>query len=442
MAKQIRTIKCPQCGSIKKTDIKKDTYKCGSCDATYFLDNDDVTINVVEQNPYRNYSSPVISKNKVTGIFIVIALFIIIPFVVLRILIPSGRSETVFSDTSSKFYGTIKKVMLVEDISSDKPQAYFIDSRMNHNHCQDIGCFLVLYDIIGQKVIKEVEIADKSKRSPLYDIRKQFDAWYISENINDANRVLKLSPAAFELEDFGEKLAGRFTELSAGIANIKPEHYIDAFKLMTNDGDEYVYSPYSDKLYKDEREIRADKGIQQHAAFFYGFTQIKTSYCERGKQIQLLQLQARSQNKKLKAYKLEWGYKCELEALWFNGSYSFAKDVTPDRKYFGTNNTGIKVDAPQVLYWNDKAVFAKLKASANPAAAFNLQSIDIETGSLNWSLETTWNEEVEVLDFQEYKDFYILTVKISWREYCFFKIDKQSPELKRIDLPHQYRSER
>jgi len=45
MAKQIKAIQCPKCGSINKTEIKPDYYKCDSCSTEYFLDNDDINVN-------------------------------------------------------------------------------------------------------------------------------------------------------------------------------------------------------------------------------------------------------------------------------------------------------------------------------------------------------------------------------------------------------------
>lgn len=45
MAKEIKVIKCPQCGSTAKTELKPDFYRCNNCHTEYFLDDNDVTIN-------------------------------------------------------------------------------------------------------------------------------------------------------------------------------------------------------------------------------------------------------------------------------------------------------------------------------------------------------------------------------------------------------------
>ena len=40
MATEIKAIKCPQCGSSQKTEIRPRYYRCTSCQTEYFLDDD------------------------------------------------------------------------------------------------------------------------------------------------------------------------------------------------------------------------------------------------------------------------------------------------------------------------------------------------------------------------------------------------------------------
>ena len=44
MPKHIKTIKCPQCGSMRATQLREDHYRCDSCSTEFFLDSDDITI--------------------------------------------------------------------------------------------------------------------------------------------------------------------------------------------------------------------------------------------------------------------------------------------------------------------------------------------------------------------------------------------------------------
>ena len=440
-----KTIKCPQCGSIRKEEIGKEVYKCSNCGSLYFIDNDDITVNITQKISRNTTTANPFQNKRTLGVGIGIGIGITVAFIFLLIITvvlssPNKNVSPNLPDNRSRVTATIREVMLIEDPYADNPSAFIIDSRRQGNNYRDVEYYAVLYDIVGQKIVKEQKIAESALAvSVTYKIKKQYDSWYLGERLQDVERVYKLDPVNLIIEDLGKILASKFTSLSAGVAGIEPDSYIDAFELITNDGLECLYSPYSDKLYEKERDIKADKDIPQYTTYFYGFTKInKSSSCTQGNQIQLLQLQAKSQNKKLKAYSLTWDYKCQLEAMWFNGSYNFVKDVTPDRKYFRKSNSIIDDDSPKVLFWNDKVVIAKMKASANPAAKFNLQSIDIETGSLNWTLETDWDEKVQILDLQEYNSFYLVAVKFDWQTYNFLKISKASPQLEPLGLP-QYK---
>jgi len=46
MAKQLKAIQCPKCGSVQKTVLQPDTYRCANCGTEYFLDTDDINVNI------------------------------------------------------------------------------------------------------------------------------------------------------------------------------------------------------------------------------------------------------------------------------------------------------------------------------------------------------------------------------------------------------------
>jgi len=66
MAKQIKAIQCPKCGSPQKTQLQLDTYRCDSCGTEYFLDTDAITLNVRQLPPVappRPAMAPVPARN-------------------------------------------------------------------------------------------------------------------------------------------------------------------------------------------------------------------------------------------------------------------------------------------------------------------------------------------------------------------------------------------
>jgi hypothetical protein len=49
MAKTIRPILCPQCGSPAKTTLGPDLFCCAACQTEYYLDTDEVSVTVHHQ---------------------------------------------------------------------------------------------------------------------------------------------------------------------------------------------------------------------------------------------------------------------------------------------------------------------------------------------------------------------------------------------------------
>ncbi len=74
MAKEIKAIQCPKCGSTRKVEIKPEFYRCSSCDTEYFLDNDDVVIthNVNHNIPGNGFKQGQTIAKKAAGIFLIV----------------------------------------------------------------------------------------------------------------------------------------------------------------------------------------------------------------------------------------------------------------------------------------------------------------------------------------------------------------------------------
>lgn len=93
MAKDIKIIQCPKCGSTDKTEIKPGFFKCNNCNTEYYLNADNIKINDI-YNQLVNQpaaSNPVTDKKK---------LYFAIGFLVL--LIAGVIFSTTFSRTDVK----------------------------------------------------------------------------------------------------------------------------------------------------------------------------------------------------------------------------------------------------------------------------------------------------------------------------------------------------
>ena len=58
MAKSIKAIECPKCGSTQKTAVRPDTFRYESCGTEYYLDNDDINVNYTVRQPAPTSPAP------------------------------------------------------------------------------------------------------------------------------------------------------------------------------------------------------------------------------------------------------------------------------------------------------------------------------------------------------------------------------------------------
>ena len=77
MAKKIKAIKCPQCGSTKQKKLDNEHFECLNCGSNYILDSDDITINHnYNYNNDNTLAAPV--NKKVLGIVFFVAFLVLL----------------------------------------------------------------------------------------------------------------------------------------------------------------------------------------------------------------------------------------------------------------------------------------------------------------------------------------------------------------------------
>ena len=111
MAKKIKAIKCPQCGSTKQKRIDDEHFECLNCGSGYLLDTDDITIN----NNY-NYNTPNVppapANKKALGIFIAILFFGFVGLMVSGMFSKKDSVATVFTNKTTWQNETVSQVFI------------------------------------------------------------------------------------------------------------------------------------------------------------------------------------------------------------------------------------------------------------------------------------------------------------------------------------------
>ncbi|MHC5309143.1 hypothetical protein ACYSNM_03530 [Myroides sp. LJL116] len=420
MAKQLKVIQCPQCGSVKKQLVKEDHYLCDHCNAEYYIDNDDVNINV--KHHYQDQSAQGSTNNapKRKTVFIIIAaialLLIVTPLIITTVFIDKSRSSYIYDtkgDSRERNYRErIEDYLVYTSKENQNPIVILRTKRtFSGEDQQESMDFMRFYDPIKGQVLNEVSLKGVDSDNYLEVRRFSNGVLYISfENTGVVYRVDEYNNT---LEDITETMFGNKPEFSSGIAtlNFVIEVEGDGFIIMTNNGKEYYYYPLADKLYSSFKELRTDTydtGVLLADATetpHYVFSQKSTKYPQ--EKIQLIKYWYTnnvgyptrlpySNNVKWDEIPIfpdiseNYSGRLKMEKKLFNHSRirKFV-DLTPERLYF---------DA-KIVYQDSNSLYITALPNANPKSARFVQKIDTNTGEVVWTF--TPSESI-----YSYGDFY------------------------------------
>ena len=359
MPKDIKVIKCPNCGSIHKTEIKPDYFKCDNCQTEYYLDNDDINVNI----NYRNSPSPVDFQKgglqKAAGIiaFIVIAFFIIIIFFV----IPSGHKT--YTNTSSykkpdiDLYGN-GDVVYTNTLTNNP--VYLRMGRESiegpDNNVDYVKVHSVFIDPISKKVIKDVLLFPKARRVDDYDC--YFHQFINGEiyGVYSKTILFKLDTKTNALNDVTAPFAKKFPELSSGIATMTLSESDDWIHILTNDGIDKFYSPLTDKLYDSYSGPEGEK-LKMIKKPFYQFID-SNGISIRQTAVKLVKLTTTN-----------------------NPDSLHYKNLTGNRKFFER----------KIIYQDPDNLLIYVHVNAGDKSPTSLQSIDVNTGKVKWALSKSYS---------------------------------------------------
>ncbi|TDO21340.1 hypothetical protein [Pedobacter duraquae] len=335
MAKNIKAIQCPKCGSVKKTELKPDYFRCDNCGTEYFLDNDDININI------RNTSVPpqgnILADGKRSRTLgVVIVAIVILTILLINIFSRSNSSPASPVTTEAKYNFGSAGSIVYQNTNTGKAVYMRIGREFieDENQSNDyVNTHVLFIDPISKKIMKDDLLMSRIRR---------LDDYFPSFQVFNDGTIYMLYPGArlFTIDREADKLVEvtkslfkNHPELSVGIATISlNEDYLD---LLTNDGHKYFYIPKSDVLTTEyDGKDSALKVIQPDISF--KFTNDE-----------LLKMTPKA-----------------------------STNISPDRKYF----------RPEIVYQDKQSLIIASGATASPQAPKMLQSIDINTGKIIWSL--------------------------------------------------------
>ena len=378
MPTHIKTIKCPQCGSTRATQLREDHYRCDSCSTEFYLDSDDITIHHKFETE-RNTSTAKFKR------FFLVLLAVTVFFSLIIIgLITFGRSREgslrIGSDEEKISY-SIKELATFTTTAGRPIVVIFGSARpTSSSNVDDAKGFVSFFDGETQKLVKKIELLEVKGRIQNMDMRRFGDgAFYIV--FNEAH-LYRLDPSTLDMtEVHGEDY--KRPELSQGFAKVVfyYSQFGDALKVKTNLGESFVYYPIADKIYTEREAYAAPLEPLPAPKVATHFTFSLKSSDYPNKQLQLIRYRRLEQD----------GYPCEYprfqwrswdgkERLIFPYSEKRARlqgyeDLTPGAYYF----------SPGVLDASEDQILITFKPTAAADAKQMLRCLDAQTGKVLWS---------------------------------------------------------
>ncbi|MCD0487487.1 hypothetical protein LPB86_04565 [Pedobacter sp. MC2016-14] len=412
MAKEIKAIKCPQCSSTAKTEIKPEIYRCNNCLTEYFLDNDDITVNY-NHNHNTNAQKPILdpkqAKNLITGIVVVVVGIFLINLLI-NIFTPSNNSGAVISavaeEQKEKPIPFVEEAITAYTFSKPSTQEPVVMNVIHREYkdsadYQKTGVYLQFYDPVNKKLIKEAKLENEMSGTKFKF--RTFSDGNVYVILKD--QLYRLDKDGFRLLNAGKNYFSTQPKFEVGIAGVDfdSDDRGDALVVSTNDGKKYYYYPLIQKVYKattDER-ARAEWGFKNllptgRKKIYHTFSTESSDFPD--EKIQLLKVSYLDNGPGPKKLPGSMSWFKDYFAAGGNGFYTSndpyvkslfgvyneascrilgAKDLTPGRNYF----------FPKIAYEDDTTLIIQMKGDASENRNYKLQKLNIKNGKIEWTAD-------------------------------------------------------
>ena len=257
MAKQIKVIKCPQCGGNKPVAIDKDHYRCSKCDTEFILDSDDINVNVNHNYGQRQPQSSSSSKSILT--FVIVFIVVIFSSIIFGIGFIIMQFKKTNNRTTVSTQSTVKSNIVFSVLLDVDGQSFAFYLEDDNTFLSDNGYSAVFYDIVNEKKIKEQNGLLMKESIEDIECRK-----FISDSscylIINRKYIYKIESNT--LVDMYDEISSRKPALNSGYSKVffMPEGYGEGFFLDTKLGKTFYYYPASDALYTENAMNHIMKG--------------------------------------------------------------------------------------------------------------------------------------------------------------------------------------
>lgn len=376
MAKTIKAIECPKCGSVKKHTRPDGHFVCKNCHTEYLLDDNVQRIEIVEHG-----TPPVDEQTFQPWLALGVAVFVILSLALpyLTTFFVEGSQGAAASKRAEYYTENPYEVTAFDDAEDGRPILAIMTHRRPPSRADGESTargVVRFYDVKEGAFVSEEPLEDVPE--PWGEIRTFADGrrYFIPK---DTARIFVFGGGggAYFIEDITDAFFAQHAEFAAGVATLRfgAELHGDAVEILTDDGKEYRYYPIADLLYpKDEQPKDAVLGDGKTITRrYFGFEEhgdtpvLYTRTWEEAEGYPNGMKHALSKRRRL-------GINGRKKAEgWQN--------LTPDRTYFRHSI----LRGPQVLAQDGNDVYIGVMATADPKSPTLIQKLDGESGELVWS---------------------------------------------------------
>lgn len=346
MAKTIRPILCPQCGSPQHTPLGPSLFRCAACQTEYYLDSDDMTVNV--RHHYAPVGTPPVGRPPLSwGQRVAIGLcgLVAVGAVVWLVLLAAGlrqpyRESVVVAKPI--FYVT----HYVYADAQQQPVYVTLRTQAPRWGSDSVALYADFFDPRTGRLRHEQELL------PPHSTRTRgghSGYWHTFPNgqiyLLDGPTLYRLDAGADRLTEVTQTLLAHVPEASSGVAQVEFDASKEALRMLTNEGQTLYYLPATDQVLSgDEAFYRAAKAAQAPRYF-----SLEQPY-EPGLSQEPYQLLR---------------YRAGAPPL----------DLTNGRRFF----------EPRILYQAANALLIDVAPNARPNGPHLVQRLDVNTGRVLWS---------------------------------------------------------
>ncbi|WP_316850497.1 hypothetical protein [Pedobacter agri] len=353
MAIDIKAIKCPHCGSVQKTEVKQDFYRCDSCATEYFLDRDDVHV-YHHQEPVaiRSSSYPPVNTNLPILILIGAVAFIAVAYLVVTIF-QLKRQASYSANVTYKTPRMQYSSFVFQNTTTGDPLYLRIgaDHIDKGNGKSELEMHTQFVNAANGKIIEDRVMEGDYRTSLRCGLTFKTYRPDMIYAIGCNTSLFELDTRNNKIQNITQSLFKDYPQLSSGIARIEFDYDKELINIMDNEGNSYYYFPTLKFLVSSAPEAEKVWKTKFNQHFFeFGYL---GDWTDEHKYNQLIENRYLSSTGKLTQ-----------------------RELTPGRKYFG----------PKIIYQDGENLLITVNTTASASSPITIQKINVSTGKIDWTL--------------------------------------------------------